>query len=384
MAIKLSQSQKQLYIAYIDLLASVLNGREAPRLPADFDWDFFCRCAQRNSVANMLAYSVDKVNVKPPETIAAVLENERRYQIIKETSQIIDIEKLIAQCEKEGIKNVLLKGYFMKQLYPRSDFRTMTDIDILTAKKNFKSIEKIFTELDFKKRDLIKSSEIHFVKGLLYCEVQSDLNENFDSYYNDIWNKVELRDGYSYSYRMKPEDFYIYMIYHAAKHFLNGGVGIRMIMDAYVCLKSFESLDFDYINFELEKLKLRGFERGFRSLSMNWFSDEKTEINNLGEFVLYCSTFGSREVFFYQDSKRTGGLYWLKQVFLPLDKLKYSYSYLNKMPFLLPFSWVQYWGKRIFVSRDLNLKKGIAGRREKLTGEDAEFVSRLMNKLKII
>ena len=383
MAIKLSESQKQLYIAYIDLLASVLNGEEPPRLPEDFDWDYFCRYAQRNSVANILAYSLDKVNIKPSDTVAAVLENDRRYHIIKETSQLVDIEKVIEECEKSKIKNAPLKGYFMKQLYPRGDFRTMSDIDFLTERKNFKKLEKIFTDLGFEKRDVIKSAEVHYTKGLLYCEVHSDLNENFDSYYNDIWDRVELRGGYSYSYRMKPEDFYIYMIYHAAKHFSHGGIGIRMVMDVYVCLNSFQNLDFEYINGELEKMNLSEFERAFRSLSLNWFSAEKTEVNEFGEFILYCSTFGAREVYFYQDGERTGGLYWLKQVFIPLNKLKGKYAYLNKMPFLLPVSWIQYWVKRVFISRDLNLKAGFSDRRKNLEGSDAEFVSNLMNELKI-
>ncbi len=384
MAIKLSESKKKYYIAYIDLLASVLNGTEPPKLPENFNWEYFCRYAQRNSVANILAYSVDKVNVRPSETVAAVLENDRRYHIIKETSQIVDIEKVVAECEKAEIKNVLLKGYFMKQLYPRSDYRTMTDIDILIDKKNFKKVEKIFNDLEFRKLDLDKSAEIHFTKGLLYCEVHAELNENFDSYYNDISDRIELREGYSYSYRMKPEDFYIYMVYHAAKHFSNGGIGMRMIMDAYVFLNSRKDLDIDYIDRELEKVKLKEFESAFRTLSLNWFSDEKTEINDFGEFVLYCSTFGARAVYFYQDSERTNRFYWLKQVFIPLDKLRHNYAYLNQMPFLLPVSWAQYWGKRIFVSRDLNVKYGIADRRKNLDKEDAEFVTQLMNELKII
>lgn len=383
MAIKLSQSQKQLYIAYIDLLASVLNGEEPPKLPENFDWKYFCRYAQRNSVANILAYTIDKVNVKPPQVVADVLENDRRYHILKETSQIFDVEKVVAGCEKSGIKNVLLKGYFMKQLYPRSDFRTMTDVDILVHKKDFKKIEKIFTGQEFEKRGIIKATEKHFTKGLLYCEVHSDINENLGNYYDDIWDRVELREDFSYSYRMKPEDFYIYMIFHTAKHFSLGGIGIRMVMDVYVCLKAFKDLDRGYIDAELKKLNLVDFEREFRGLSLNWFSNEKTEINDFGEFILYCSTFGAREVYFYQDGKRTQKHYWLKQVFIPCETLKSKYSYLNKMPFLLPVSWGQYWFSRIVIHRDLNLKAGFADRRKNLEGDDAEFVTNLMNELKI-
>lgn len=383
MAIKLSESQKQQYISFIDLLASVLNGAHPPKLPDGFDWEYFCRYAQRNSVANILAYSMDEVNVKPSSIVYKVLENDRRYQIIKETSQIVDIEKVVERFEKSQIKNALLKGYFMKQLYPRSDFRTMSDIDMLAQKKNFKKIEKIFKELGFTKRDIIKSSEIHFVKGLLYCEVHDDINEELSNYYDNVWDMVKLRDGFSYSYQMKPEDFYIYNVYHAAKHFSNGGIGIRMVMDVYVCLQAFKNLDFEYIDAELKKAGIDEFENAFRAIALNWFSDDKTEINSFGEFILYCSTFGAREIYFYQDNKRTEKYYWLKQVFVPYDRLKHRYSYLEKAPVLLPFSWGQYWFSRIIVHRDLNFKEGFSDRKKNLEGEDAEFVTELMKELKI-
>ena len=105
MAIKLSESQKQQYISFIDLLSSVLNGGETPKLPYGFDWEYFCSYAQRNSVANILAYSMDKVNVKPSETVYNVLENDRRYHIIKETSQLVDIEKVIERFDKFQINH---------------------------------------------------------------------------------------------------------------------------------------------------------------------------------------------------------------------------------------------------------------------------------------
>lgn len=383
MAIKLSESQKQQYISFIDLLASVLNGAEPPKLPDGFDWDYACRYAQRNSVANILAYSMDKVNVKPSKTVYKVLENDRRYQIIKETSQIVDIEKVVERLEKSQIKNALLKGYFMKQLYPRSDFRTMSDIDILANKKSFKKIESIFKDLGFTKKDVVKSKEVHFVKGLLYCEVHDDINEGLSSYYDNVWDIVRLRDGFSYSYQMKPEDFYIYIVYHSAKHFSFGGIGIRMVMDVYVCLQAFENLDFSYIETELKKAGIAEFEKAFRAIALNWFSSDKTEINSFGEFILYCSTFGAREIYFYQDSKRTEKFYWFKQIFLPYDRLKNKYSYLEKAPVLLPFSWAHYWFARIVVRRDLNFKEGFADRRKNLEGEDAEFVTGLMKELKI-
>lgn len=383
MSIRLNNSEKEFYILFLNLLASVLKGSEPPALPENFNWRRACRFAQRNSVANIIAYCFDKVNVRPDETVYNVMENDRRYHILKETSQLFDVEKILREFDEAGVRNVPLKGYFMKHIYPQTDFRTMTDIDILVDKKNFGEVERIFTEQGFENVGVLNVKEIHFRKDLMYFEIHADLNEGDDRSYSDIWNRVLPREGYKLSCKMSDEDFYIYNLYHSFKHFLHGGIGLRMVMDVYVYLTAFPSLDADYIAAELEKRGMVQFEKEMRELAFSWFSDDETVINEFGEFVLYCGTFGDRKVTFYQGKQRTGRFYWLKQVFTPLNEMKRRYSYLDKAPFLLPFSWVQYWFTRIFLHRDLNFKEGLHDRAVNLEGEDAEFVDKLMENLKV-
>lgn len=384
MSIALTDKQKEKCITYIDLLASVINKAEPPVLPDDFNWRFIARTAERNSVLNLIGYSMDKVNVKPPKEIYDYIFNNLNYEILKESSQLYDVEQILRRFDEEGIRNVPLKGYFMKHYYPQSDFRTMGDIDILVDRKNFKRIKKIFLEKGFEDADVINSKEIHFKKDLLYFEIHADLSENYEGYYDDIWNRVTLRDGYKCSYEMSKEDFYTYMLYHSGKHFAGGGIGIRMIMDIYVFLSKFHNIDRQYVKSELKKMGLDVFEENCRKLAFNWFTDEPTKINELGEFIMYCSTFGNRKVNFYQSGQKTGKNFWLKQVFIPYNRMRTRYQYLEKAPALLPFSWVQFWFTRIFIHRDLNLKEGFADRAANLDRQDAEFMDRLMNKLGIL
>lgn len=383
MSIALTEEQKQKYITYIDLISSVINKTKPPMLPEDFDWDFIRQTAERNSVLNLIGYCMDKVNVKPSKKMYDYILNSLNYEIIKESSQLYDVENILGKFDEEGIRNIPLKGYFMKHLYPQSDFRTMGDIDILVDRNNFGRIKKVFIENGFEDVGVINSKEIHFKKDLLYFEIHADLSENYEGYYDDIWNRVSLRNGYKYSYQMKPEDFYSYMIYHSGKHFSGGGIGIRMIMDIYVFITKYPNLDFGYLKSELKKMGLDVFEESCRELALNWFTNEPTVINELGEFIMYCSTFGNRKVNFYQSGQKTGSNFWLKQVFIPYKRMRNSYQYLEKAPFLLPFSWVQFWFTRIFIHRDLNLKEGFADRRVNLNEQDAEFMDNLMDKLAI-
>ena len=212
MDIALSDDKKEKFICYIDLLASVINNTQPPNIPKNFDWKFICRNAQRNNVLNILGYAVNNLENKPDEQLIKVIENDRRYSILKETSQLFQVEKVLQEFEKAGIKNLPLKGYRIKSLYPRSDLRTMNDVDILVDKKDFKKIATIFENLGYTNKNILNSTEIHFTKDLLYFEIQSDLNSGDDTYYDNIWDKLTLREDYNYSYNMTLEDFYIYMV----------------------------------------------------------------------------------------------------------------------------------------------------------------------------
>ncbi len=383
MDIALTDAKKKMFICYIDLLASVINNTQPPVIPEDFDWEYICRNAQRNSVLNILGYAVEKLDSKPSEQLRKVIENDRRYSILKETSQLFQVEKVLEEFEKAEIKNLPLKGYFIKSLYPRSDFRTMNDLDILVRKKDFKKVTGVFEKLGYTNKNILNSSEIHFSKDLLYFEIQSDLNCDDDSYYDNIWDKLSLREDYNYSYNMTPEDFYIYMVYHCANHFKSGGIGIRMVMDIYVFLKNYPNIDFEYINGQFKIIGIATFAEKLRELAQNWFSLEETKIDNFGEFILYSSTYGTRDVHFFQSMNKSKGGYWIKQIFIPYKSMKKQFSYLQKFPFLLPVSWVQYWFIRLFISKDINFKGGISDRISNLDSKNGEFVSNLMNELEI-
>lgn len=383
MGIELSPEKRKQFCCYIDLLASVLNNTQPKEVPQNFNWKFFCKHAQRNSILNILSYAIDKLTCKPDETIIKVADNDRNFCILKETSQLVSVETVLKEFEKAGIKNLPLKGYFMKHLYPQSDFRTMTDVDILVRKKDFKKIRSIFLDCGFEQPQILKTDEIHFSKDLTYFEVQSNLNMGTDKYYDDIWSKAQPRENYEFSYFLTDEDFYIYMVYHCAKHIKAGGLGIRMLMDLYMFLTSKNNLDFSYIETAFKKLKLVEFEKSLRRTALNWFSEEETEISMLGEFVLYCSTLGNFDILFYQDQKRTKGNYWLKQFFIPYSKMKSKYSYVQKCPVLLPVSWFQYWFTRLVVHRDVRVKEGIKERKGTISTEDKFFIDKLVKELNI-
>lgn len=123
------------------------------------------------------------------------------------------------------------------------------------------------------------------------------VHENEESYpllVNQL-DRSTKRDGYSYSYEMSHEDFYIYMLVHNSNHFRIGGMGARMVLDSYVFLKNHQSeLDYDYLNVMLEKIGIAKYEKRVREIAFNWFAKPQAELkfDNIEEYILLSGTLG--------------------------------------------------------------------------------------------
>ena len=58
---------------------------------------------------------------------------------------------------------------------------------------------------------------------------------------------------------MTPEDEFIYLFTHFAKHYRDGGIGCRYVVDLWVFLRNNPTMDPEKIKRELDKLQLREF-----------------------------------------------------------------------------------------------------------------------------
>lgn len=66
------------------------------------------------------------------------------------------------------------------------------------------------------------------------------------------------------------------MIVHMAKHFQNGGSGIRSIVDIWQFEKKMkDQMDWDYVETELAKVGLKAFLHHMEKLANIWFEKGK-------------------------------------------------------------------------------------------------------------
>lgn len=363
--------------------------------PKDINWKLLAYLAKFNTCQNLFFNAVQKLpdEYKPPQEIYKSLENEKNLYFVHDTNQMYELEQVFSDFEKNEIYFMPLKGYVIKPDYPQSDFRLMTDADILFKEDQIESVKKVFEDHGFEYEYFDDDNQYHFAKKpYVYIEMHTSLvnhnNEKYD-YYTHIWEKSSAKAGHKFFYEMTLEDYYIFMIEHASNHFKLGGVGLRQILDIYVFNKKHShQLNYGYLEEQLEILNLYVFEQQMSFIATKWYEKQDFEtLSLLEEFVLLSSTLGRNTVYYANlslDHKRKAESENRKEsklnfifstIFPDIKTMKRYYPYLSKAPLLLPFSWIQFWCRRVFIEKNVHYKSGLKSRMNYINDEDEKYIN---------
>lgn len=387
----LSEAEKIKYSYFLSLVSSVLNDTEAPLPYENCSLESIKRIADETRMDAIFDEAVLMLSKKysVSDELLSYAKNNLNHWIYIDTAMKYEIENLLKCFDKEQIYNLPMKGYFLKNDYPNPFDRSIADYDILFDINDIDSIKNIFKQngYKFKKND---DQQYHFVKApFMYIEMHRSLLKKDNINYSLLENQLEkakVRDGYSYSKEMTLEDYYIYMLLHSAKHFSEGGIGIRMIADEYVFYKKYsDQLNQKYLSEQFEKLGITLFEKRLRDISLKWFSPDSsiTDFDDMEEFILMSMTLGRVDVAVMSEMERrrvntkTGRkksrfVNFISSLFPNKTYMANKYSFVEKMPILLPYSWACMWCRRIFIDRNINIKKGF-NNRTSYTDDDVSY-----------
>ena len=197
----------------------------------------------------------------------------------------------------------------------------------------------------------------------------------------DVWVTAQS-DGLSgYRFKMNDDAFCHYHILHMAKHFENGGCGIRSFVDLRLIEQAY-NLDSDEVEKLLKKSGLSAFSHYARRLCAIWFDgQEHDEITlQMEKYILDGGVFGTEKTKIISQQQRTGGKrqYFLSKIFVPYRSLKYLYPALEKYPFLFPFYEVHRWFSFLFGNRK-KFRKNYAKLFDRVLSEQPENYSLFEN-----
>ncbi len=269
-----------------------------------------------------------------------------------------EFETICKALEAAKIRFVPLKGSVLRTYYPEPWMRTSCDIDILIDPGDLERVKEIAPE---HMNATYKSSWHHehsfFTENGVHIEFHDNLNPddgNKNDILEDAWKHTEAEDGWSYRLKMTDEMFYFYHIAHMAKHFEEGGCGIRPFLDLWLLENRVEH-DRASRDALLEQGGFLTFANAARGLSAVWFDGgEADEIcNKMQSYILQGGVYGNLDNrVAIQQNKRGGKIkYILSRIFLPYHTLKFVYPILQKHKWLFPFMQVRRWFRLLFKGR---------------------------------
>lgn len=201
--------------------------------------------------------------------------------------------KLLNFMESKGIWYLPLKGIVMKEYYPALGMRQMSDNDILYDGQYCEEIRNYMISQGYSGNSIGQGChDVYQKEPVFNFELHRLLYENahlegWKEYYQNVKDRLVLNNGSRYGYHFKDEDFYVYIMAHAYKHYAVSTIGIRNLLDFYVFLKEKEQkMDFAYIERECAILKISAFEKQNRELCKKVFGEDSVEkIWNMQDFL---------------------------------------------------------------------------------------------------
>lgn len=344
-----------LYLIYCSLNREKID---TDRLPTMQPTEIY-NLAERHSLNALISYAMEgSVSERAME-----VWNKSRQRALR-NNLLLDAEgRHICQVmDQKGIWHMRLKGSVLKELYPRMEMRQMSDQDILfDTSRRYEMREYMLargytplghndTHHDIYHKAPVYNIELHHTLFELHCDMR------LVEYYRNIKERLIPDGNGTCGFHFRDEDFYIYMVAHAYKHYTDHGVGLRSLVDVYVFDSKKPDLDWDYIQGECAKLGMDEYEQICRSAARKLFRDNAPETLTAAELdmVIFCAdsgTHGDEGGYIRHELKNMGASgkkvtfgqklrYLWKRTFPSAKWMRENDRMARKHPKLILFAWI--------------------------------------------
>lgn len=173
-----------------------------------------------------------------------------------------------------GLSPITMKGVICRTLYgERADLRASGDEDILIEKKDYEKAVSVLESCGYQKeddpdKDMAVIQEVTFYSENLTVELHlnpfgtnSTTREKMNDWFRDVFQSEEKVEIKGVPVRtMTPTDHFLFLVFHAFKHFTGGGFGVRMMLDILLFAEKYgKRIDWEYVNRGLEDVGAIGF-----------------------------------------------------------------------------------------------------------------------------
>lgn len=353
------------------------------------------RLAAQQCMLPLLAQAV----LPAGEETEPFLRQAARGMTVEQAARTGEFLLLYRALDERGLRPAVMKGLICRSLYPEPEQRPSVDEDLLIAPEELPRYDAALSELGLRRLDpsapLEGAEEVTYVSDErgLYLEFHTSPFSRGSSACGDccrplegaLERTVDLR-VYGASVRALGEtDHLLFLLCHAYKHFLYGGVGVRQLCDCALFAGRYgETIDWQRILSACRELSIAVFAAaifriGERHLGLTApaaFSDIETDELPLLADCLSSGLYGANDPAHLHSSRMTldavaaarqGGRAHgrIASLFPPAGSIASSYPYLRRHPWLLPAAWTQrVW--RYLKRRDTSPARTLSVGRERI------------------
>ncbi|MGM9661028.1 MAG: nucleotidyltransferase family protein [Faecousia sp.] len=358
------------YTYLLHLLGAYLR-EEEPQVWENVDWVKLVQLSQIHCVTGILGYMTMSWPICPDEQMKASLRSVCLNTIALFARRAALADVFSQTLSRNGIDHIIMKGFVLREYYPVPELRTFGDIDLVIRSEDRKKSDELLRSLGYQP-ETDWEPVFSYTKDVEYYEIHSEIMEvnvsdkaDYRGYFRDPWQYAEAAGDHRYQF--KPEFHFLYLLTHIAKHVTGSGAGVRMYLDVAAFLRRFgTSLDWDWIQKELEKLRFTDFANIVLLMVQEAFGVESpiplqaVEEETMRAFLKFTMDGGV-----FGRAGRDSGTESLKnqsrgrekisrigtvarRLFPAAKTIESRYTYLQDKPWLLPAAWIH----RLVKTRD--------------------------------
>jgi len=350
------------------------------------------KLSEQHSVTPIVAEVLSRQNLLGESTIKDEYKKALMQAIFRYQKQQAELMKLSSLFEQNEILHIPLKGAVLRNFYKEPWLRTSSDIDILVKPESVELASQLMQDSGYTYVQKGAHDVSFFSENHVHIELHFDVIEKEAEFANvnrvlfNIWDYAEKKSGKQYEYVLFDNMFYFYHIAHMAKHFVQGGCGVRPFLDLWI-LNHHVAYNEEKKNTLLQTGGILTFAAATEQLVRVWFSEEaETDvIKQMEQYLFSGGIYGNLEnqIAMTQaetDSKLKSAL---SKIFLAYDTIKFQYPILQKHKWLLPFYEVKRWCKLIFAREHRTRVKTHLSINQNLSDDVKEQVKKLRKALEI-
>jgi len=320
------------------VFSSQINNTPLPTRDEDLSWSVILGMARAHSLLSLVfPLYEERLSRELSPSVYSFCAREVSILGAKHLSQKSEFSAVTERFINEGIYFMPLKGFLIKSLYPSEDMRAMNDLDLMVFPESRKKAGELLLSMGYSAAETCYVHDNYLKPPFIEIEMHKILAEDWEGYSLEDSLPSERSQ---YWRLMNDEDFFIFILKHAAKHDNSGGCGIRSVFDIHLLKRELlPRIGEARLLRRISEEGLTDFYLRLSYLEELWLGDGM-ECGELSDFEIYTVSGGAYGTRANGVSRHLGKgkfRFFLSRLFPSYSFMKKAFPVLKKCPILLPF-----------------------------------------------